>query len=521
MQTASTSSSNPAPSVHRDSPIASADRSFATSPYADLFKGKSSAPDCGSLQLTQSSTNYVNSAHWAAVLDGIADLKIHLDEEGEVQDDTPLDEFSVAERGGPQLLYGCTRPVTKEEILATIPERPVVDRLISGYFNSFDMSPGEYAKGGPYVLETLMLYIAVEVFLRSDAELGVWILLGTIVQLAMHMGYHRDPYHFPSMSPFIAEMRKRVWATVVELDIGLSTQMGLPRLIKHWQTDTGGPSNLHDNDFDPDTAAMPASRPETELTPMLYRLAKARMMTTIGFVWDLVTDTRQCPYTEIMKMDNMLQDAHSAIPPCLRWVSMAHCIMDSPQVIMQKVFLEIMFHRARIVLHQRYLHSWQADTQNGYSQQACLDAALKLLDYQHVLQEETQPFCRLYQERWRVSSLVNHDFLLATSILCSYLQRAHPQSKAGAGAVAEATIWTSLQKTYDIWVHSSSSSKEAQKAARALKVILGNRNCINIGKSNDETNSLLSHIPLASFHNHSICPDPQGNCGRHTFQTLP
>ncbi|KAG2026113.1 hypothetical protein GB937_002261 [Aspergillus fischeri] len=596
MQTASTSSSNPAPSVHRDSPIASADRSFATSPYADLFKGKSSAPDCGSLQLTQSSTNYVNSAHWAAVLDGIADLKIHLDEEGEVQDDTPLDEFSVAERGGPQLLYGCTRPVTKEEILATIPERPVVDRLISGYFNSFDMSPavlhsveflkeyerfwenpsetpviwlgllftimclatqfqkfrlhpgiqtpaslsrehdleskieffrqkvvqclilGEYAKGGPYVLETLMLYIAVEVFLRSDAELGVWILLGTIVQLAMHMGYHRDPYHFPSMSPFIAEMRKRVWATVVELDIGLSTQMGLPRLIKHWQTDTGGPSNLHDNDFDPDTAAMPASRPETELTPMLYRLAKARMMTTIGFVWDLVTDTRQCPYTEIMKMDNMLQDAHSAIPPCLRWVSMAHCIMDSPQVIMQKVFLEIMFHRARIVLHQRYLHSWQADTQNGYSQQACLDAALKLLDYQHVLQEETQPFCRLYQERWRVSSLVNHDFLLATSILCSYLQRAHPQSKAGAGAVAEATIWTSLQKTYDIWVHSSSSSKEAQKAARALKVILGNRNCINIGKSNDETNSLLSHIPLASFHNHSICPDPQGNPARFNIQ---
>jgi hypothetical protein len=142
MQTVSTSNFNQAPSVHRDSPIALADRSFAASPYADLSKGSSPASNCGSLQLTQSSTNSVNSAHWAAVLDGIAELKIHLDEEGAVQDDTPLDEPSFAEPGGPQLLYGCTRPVTKEEILATIPERPVVDRLISDYFSSFEMSPG-------------------------------------------------------------------------------------------------------------------------------------------------------------------------------------------------------------------------------------------------------------------------------------------------------------------------------------------------------------------------------------------
>ncbi|EAW07415.1 fungal specific transcription factor domain-containing protein [Aspergillus clavatus NRRL 1] len=536
-------------------------------------KGNSPASDCGSLQHTQSSTNYVNSSHWAAVLDGIAELKNHLDENGEVQDDTSLDDMSFAEQGGPQLLYGCSRLVTKEEILEAIPERPVVDRLISRYFNSFEMSPviwlgllftimclaiqfqksrldpgiqtpaslstehdlqgkielyrqkvvqclvlGEYAKGGPYVLETLMLYIAMELFLRSDAEIGVWILLGTIVQLAMHMGYHRDPRHFPSMSPFTAEMRKRVWATIVELDLGLSTQMGLPRLIKHWQTDTGGPSNLHDNDFDRSTAAMPASRPKNELTPMLYRLVKASMVAAIGFVWDLATDTRPCSYTEIMKMDNMLQDAHSAIPACLQWRSMAHCIMDSPQMIMQKVFLEIMFHRARIVLHQRNLHRWQATLQNDYSQQACLDAALKLLDYQHVLQEETQPFCRLYQERWRVSSLINHDFLLATSILCSYLQQAHAQGKGGAGSVIEATIWTSLQKTYDIWLHSSSSSKEAQKAAKALSVVLGNHSYTNSDKANDETNSLLSQVSPPAFPNDTTCTDSQGSPARFNIQ---
>ncbi|KAL4981686.1 hypothetical protein BDW68DRAFT_183249 [Aspergillus falconensis] len=111
--------------------------------------------------------------------------------------------------------------------------------------------------GGPYVLETLMLYVAVELFLRGDTEIGIWILLGNIVQLVMHMGYHRDPKHFGDMSPFAAETRKRVWTTAVELDLGFSAQMRLPRLIKYWQSDTGEPLDLHDNDFAQATTNMP------------------------------------------------------------------------------------------------------------------------------------------------------------------------------------------------------------------------------------------------------------------------
>ncbi|KAF7557319.1 hypothetical protein G7Z17_g810 [Cylindrodendrum hubeiense] len=189
---------------------------------------------------------------------------------------------------------------------------------------------GNYAKGGPYVLETLMLYIAFEIFLCNDADIGVWIILGTTVQLAMHMGYHRDPKYFKGMTPFAGEMRKRVWATIIELDLGISAQVGHPRLIKQWQTDTKEPSNLHDNDFNKDTTIMPPSRPETDNTPMLYRLAKARIMRTIGFIWDFAADTRPYTYTQVMKMDTKLQDAHTAIPECLKWRSMAHtCLKRS------------------------------------------------------------------------------------------------------------------------------------------------------------------------------------------------
>jgi hypothetical protein len=377
---------------------------------------------------------------------------------------------------------------------------------------------GDYAKGGPYVLETLMLYMAVELFLRNDAEIGVWILLGTIVQLAMHMGYHRDPKQFKGMTAFDGEMRKRIWATVVELDLGVSAQMGLPRLIKQWQTDTPEPLNLQDGDFNKSTIVMPQSRPETDLTPILYRITKARLMTAIGYIWDFAADTRSYTHTAMMEMDRRLQEAHKSIPECLRWYSMAHCITNSPQLIMQKIFLEIMFQRARIVLHRRYLHGSTEKAQYTSAQDVCLDAALTLLSYQHMLQEETQPFCQLYQERWRVSSLVNHDFLLATSVLCLYLKQTADGGLATPGTARNGTILAALRRSYDIWLRSSSSSKEAWKAARALSVVLESSTPNSVGSVPVEQSATTPSDKFTDY-GRGKHPEPLPTSGQRSMQT--
>lgn len=192
----------------------------------------------------------------------------------------------------------------------------------------------------------------------------------------------------------------------------------------------------------------------------------------------------------------MLQAARESIPECIKWRSMAHCITDSPRIVMQKVVLEIIYHRARIVLHRKYLHFSPTETQHARSQQTCLSAALKLLDYQYMIHGETQPFGRLYQDRWKVSSLVNHDFLLATSILCFYLQqtRADDTQTPMVKAIEE-----SLTRSHDIWIQSSSSSKEAQKAARALNVILKRENSPFRSDSDLESSALLESLSFSIY----------------------
>ena len=84
--------------------------------------------------------NYVSSVHWAAVLDSISELKDHYGKEEEARMLASSD--CVPSYGpGPRLLY---EPVqaTKADILATIPARPVVDRMVARYFNTQGVAPG-------------------------------------------------------------------------------------------------------------------------------------------------------------------------------------------------------------------------------------------------------------------------------------------------------------------------------------------------------------------------------------------
>jgi hypothetical protein len=85
-----------------------------------------------------------------------------------------------------------------------------------------------YPKCPPYTLETMMSYLVMEYWRFPNAQFGSWVIVGMIVRTAFRMGYHRDPSRFPNISPFKAEMRRRLWTMIVQLDLMSSAQMGLP-----------------------------------------------------------------------------------------------------------------------------------------------------------------------------------------------------------------------------------------------------------------------------------------------------
>jgi hypothetical protein len=340
---------------------------------------------------------------------------------------------------------------------------------------------GHYTKGGPCVMETLILYFLVEVFLVEDMEIGNWILVGTIVHVAIHMGYHRDATHFPSISPFSGEMRRRVWAMLVQLDCAVSMQMGLPRNITETQVDTAEPRNIYDSDFDEHTTQLPPSRPDTEVTPMLYVLAKLRLISRGIKIADVVTAPRQYSYARILELDEQIKQARDGLPSSMRWGGLASCLTVSPSIMVKQLFLEVGLQRSRIDLHRKFLLASHRQQQYAYSRSTCVAAAMKILEFQHLIDEEIQVEGRLYQSRWRMSTAFTHDFLLATSILCFYLQlygreqqerQQDPPGDEDPSAPVN-QIRQLLTKSQAIWGKASAVSKEARRAAAALRVVLG------------------------------------------------
>ena len=327
---------------------------------------------------------------------------------------------------------------------------------------------GEYTKSAPSVLETMIHYVYIEFAIRADADKDIWFLLALEVNLAMRMGYHRDPSHFPGISPLKSEMRRRLWATVLQGDILISSQMGMPRMISDWQCDTAEPRNLNDTDLDQNTFELPPPRPETEITTSLGTIARRRMLTALGTISDLMANVKSCNYAEVTRADANLHEAAASIPQPFKMKSMTASITDSPQVIMSRLYISHLFYKGQIMLHRRFVLIESTSADEGsfvYSCKACLDASIGILHIQHILDEETCPGGQLHMMRWRVSSIINHQFLTATMILCSLLHH-------GQTLHRKEEIMTTLRSTRAIWMRSSAISQDAKKAAETLNFVL-------------------------------------------------
>lgn len=328
---------------------------------------------------------------------------------------------------------------------------------------------GEYTRSGPYVLETVIHYVYVEMLFRADCAKDVWYLLAFEINLAKRMGYHRDPRYFSGISPLKGEMRRRLWATIMLGDILISSQMGLPRMISDWQCDTAEPQNLYDADLgNIDNTDLPAPRPETEHTTALVVIARRRMLIALGAASDLTAAVVPCSYDKVMQVDATLHEAAASIPTPLKTRPMAASMTDSPQIIVSRLFTRYMFYKGQIMLHRRYLYlasNLTIGDSFAYSRKACLEASIGTLQIQHILDEGTCPGGQLHTISWCNSSIMNHGFLTATMILWWLL-------KCGQITNREEEIRTILRKTRSIWMRSTSYSREARKGVETVTLVL-------------------------------------------------
>ncbi|KAA8647986.1 fungal specific transcription factor domain-containing protein [Aspergillus tanneri] len=442
------------------------------------------SPEATDLKLTKSGTGFKDSTHWTSVLSGVTDAKGQDDPLGAIQSETVFDDGSSPLDQNVLLFEGC-KHATDQELLGSMPPRRESDSLVALYFRAQEYrsvihpieflkrsqasgllsaqnnassarSPaalykmlgyrekvvqclvrGQFAKGGPDIMETLVHYVLIESYLNRDSNIGVWLLMGNIVQIgtsscssvpefysealsstqkgpppspttttqglcylrrkaakesliAIRMGYHRDPLHFKSLSPYQGEMRRRMWAMICSLDIGFSTQMGLPSSIKHSLSDTKPPRNLQDRDFDAGSTDLPPARPIDELTSSTVILAKLHVATSLGVVSDMVCNPHPLSYEDLIAANSTLDVMYTTIPDPCKFRPMSESLLDPPSVVFQRINFYMHYQRARILINWKFLGTSKDTTRSNQCWSIVIEAALEIMRLQHRMAEESE-----------------------------------------------------------------------------------------------------------------------------------
>ncbi|KAH7254653.1 hypothetical protein B0J15DRAFT_558938 [Fusarium solani] len=352
----------------------------------------------------------------------------------------------------------------------------------------------QFAKGGPDIMETLVHYIVIENNLNKDSNIRVWLLMGNIVQIAIRMGYHRDPQHFKSLSPYQGEMRRRMWAMIYSLDTGFATQMGLPSSIKHSLSDTTPPRNLQNSDFDASSTELPPPRPIDELTSSTVIIAKFHVAVCMGVVSDMVSSPHALAHEDILAANGKLDTTYSSLPGPCQFRPISESLLDPPSVVSQRINFYMHYQRARILINWKFLGTCKEPTDSDQSWSIVIEAALEILRLQHLMAEESEVLDSSRPTGIPDSCFMNNGYFLAASVACFIVQ--HRNDKLSPQDLTE--VRSLLERSLAIWSSTNDFSREAGKVVMALRVVLG-----KLDEPESQTSEVpdygKSNIPFSSF----------------------
>ncbi|KAH8689364.1 putative fungal-specific transcription factor [Talaromyces proteolyticus] len=373
----------------------------------------------------------------------------------------------------------------------------------------------DYTKCVPYTVETLLHYLAIEYVNITDSHTGVWALMGIIVQIALRMGYHRDGSHSSRLSPFQVEMRRRAWAVLFQVTSSAAGQFGLPRMINDSQADTKEPQDISDDALSPDMIELPPPRSDSEASAIQFLVAKNRLLSIFNMIVDLTGSPKKAiSYEQIIELDKILERQFKGIPVPLQMKPMSRCLADTADIIVNRLFLSLSYYRSRCVLHREYMLVARSNNRYMHSRKSCIGAALNILQIQLIIHEETQLGRRLYLQKWKISAMVKHIFLLAATILCvdinCRVRETHDASMIEDHKIEN--IIQALNTSYSIWLQSSDMSREAQKVVEMLRLVLNKAqrlpttvaSSLSISAHSDDSVYSIIDCPVSSDDQHPI-----------------
>ncbi|KAE8371229.1 hypothetical protein BDV26DRAFT_276517 [Aspergillus bertholletiae] len=255
-----------------------------------------------------------------------------------------------------------------------------------------------------------------------------WLDTGTLIKQAMLAGYHRDPSRYTKIAPFNKEMRRRIWTTIVELDLEVSLERGMPPSVQYGDYDTAPALNLNDNELQETSEELPAERPLSEMTDCSFQSVLIQSLPARLKACKLMHSPRiSCCYDEILHMDWELNRYLSQIPA---WAaSEGEDLQTQHKIILIRSLLQMKIGHSLLSIHTPFAIEAQKEILFAPSSRARLEVATMILSSQRQLNETSRQLSLSILGDWTVQAY------------CSVCQLLH------ASTSSQASSRTSLPQT--------------------------------------------------------------------------
>jgi hypothetical protein len=212
----------------------------------------------------------------------------------------------------------------------------------------------------------------------------IWISADFPLRIAISEGYHKEPsIHFPDMPPFEAEMRRRIWATIIELSLQSSLDAGMPPPISCDGFDCSPPANVDDAELDTIMDLRTTSNTSdrfTQSTAQIMLVHTVRLRLKI--LQSLTTFENPLSYQDTLKLglevEAMCRPHLALIQSCLSMTYPAGTELPTP---FQIKLLDILTRRFVLALHEPFAILAKADLSYYYSKKVVAESAYQILSY--------------------------------------------------------------------------------------------------------------------------------------------
>ena len=225
--------------------------------------------------------------------------------------------------------------------------------------------------------------------INSIKRKRTWTLAGNLLRIAISTGLHRDACMASSkkVSIFDQEMRRRLWATISELELLASFDRGMPATLRDVVVDCDSPSNLDDQEIDPLTEQPPQSRPVSEYTRSSFQhLSRSSWSLRLELLSVINGPHSQMPYETVLHYDKQIMQHLDEIP---HW--------NEQDSLVSGALLQLQLQTLLLFLHKPYAQEKVRSSRYFYSALVHLRSAMSILDLHHQLTSTGNYFLCLFR----------------------------------------------------------------------------------------------------------------------------